>query len=78
MTCDELLLRLTDFGDGALSEALCEDVRRHLAECHACTELQDDLAALARLCRECTPPRLPADLRQRLAERIGRGKVGDR
>jgi len=73
MTCDELLLRLTDFGDGALPEALCEEVRRHLAECHSCTELQDDLAALATLCRECPPPRLPADLRLRLAARIGKG-----
>ncbi len=72
MTCDELLLWLTDFGDGALSEALCEELRRHLAECHTCTELQEDLAALARLCRECPPPRLPDDLRRRLAESIGR------
>jgi len=74
MTCDELLLRLTDFGDDALSEALCEELRRHLAECHTCTELQADLAALARLCRECPPPQLPADLRLRLEVRIGRGR----
>ncbi len=76
MTCDELLLRLTDFGDGVLSENLCEELRRHLAECHSCTDLQADLAALARLCRECPPPRLPADLRLRLAERIGKGRPG--
>ena len=76
MTCDELLLRLSEFGDGVLSEALCEDVRRHLAECHACTELHDDLAALARICRECSAPRLPPDLRQRLADRIGKGGEG--
>lgn len=73
VSCEELLRRLTDFGDGALPEGLCDELRRHLAGCGPCAELQEDLAALARLCRECPPPRLPEGLRRRLRERIGRG-----
>jgi anti-sigma factor (TIGR02949 family) len=71
MSCDELLRRLTEFTDGALPEALCDELRRHLAECDPCSELSVDLVSLARLCRECPPPRMPPDLRRRLAARLG-------
>ena len=76
MTCDELLRRLTDYGDGALPESLCEELREHTAECDSCSDLQADLAALARLCQECPSPRLPEDVRQRLEERLGSGGAG--
>jgi anti-sigma factor (TIGR02949 family) len=70
MSCDELLLSLTEFVEGALPANLCEEIRSHLKDCSPCTELGRDLADLARLCRECDPPRLPTDLRQRLESRI--------
>ena len=76
MTCDELLRRLTDFGDGALPESLCEELRQHMAECDTCSDLQADLAALSRLCHECPPPRLPDDVRRRLEERLDTGGSG--
>lgn len=76
MTCDELLRRLTDFGDGVLSESLCEELRQHMAGCDFCADLQADLAALARVCHECPPPRLPEDVRRRLEERLGSGGSG--
>jgi anti-sigma factor (TIGR02949 family) len=78
MNCDELLRRLTDFGEGALPEALCDDLRRHLEECGACAELHADLVALARVCRECPAPTLPEDLRRRLEERLGGSGSGRR
>lgn len=76
MTCDELLRRLTDFGDGALPESLCEELRQHMTGCDSCADLQADLAALSRLCHECPPPRLPEDVRRRLEERLGSGGSG--
>jgi anti-sigma factor (TIGR02949 family) len=72
VSCDELLRRLTEFSDGVLPEPLCDEVRRHLAECDLCSELRADLVSLSRLCRECPPPRMPEDLRRRLADRLGR------
>jgi hypothetical protein len=44
--------------------------------CDSCADLQADLAALARLCHECPPPRLPEDVRRRLEERLGSGGSG--
>ena len=76
MTCDELLRRLTDFGDGALPESLCEELREHMTGCGSCADLQADLAALSRLCHECPPPRLPEDVRRRLEERLASGGSG--
>ena len=62
--------RLTEYAEGALSGNICEDIRAHLESCTPCGELERDLADLARLCRECDPPRLPEALKRRLLERI--------
>jgi anti-sigma factor (TIGR02949 family) len=75
MTCDELLRRLADYADGALPESVCDELQRHVAECGPCQGLQDDLTALARLCRCAEPPRLPDSLRRRLVDRLA-GKAG--
>jgi hypothetical protein len=70
MTCDELLRRLTEYEDGVLPDAVCEELRRHLAECVSCRELRGDLEALARICHSCAPPRMPDEVRRRLAARL--------
>ncbi len=70
MTCDELLRQLTEYEDGALPDAVCEELQRHLAECDSCQGLRGDLEALARICHSCAPPRMPDDVRKRLARRL--------
>jgi anti-sigma factor RsiW len=70
MTCEELLGQLAAFEDGVLPDAVCAELTRHLAECDPCQALRADLDALARLCRGCDPPRLPEELRQRLAKQL--------
>jgi anti-sigma factor (TIGR02949 family) len=71
MTCDELLRQLTEFEEGVLPDDVCEELQRHLAECEPCQGLKGDLEALARICRSCAPPKMPEDMRRRLAERLG-------
>jgi anti-sigma factor (TIGR02949 family) len=71
MTCDELLRQLTEYEDGALPDAVCEELQRHLAGCESCQGLRGDLEALARICHSCAPLRMPEDVRKRLAERLG-------
>jgi anti-sigma factor (TIGR02949 family) len=71
MNCDELLRRLTEYEDGVLPDAVCEELQRHLAGCDPCQSLKGDLEALARICSSCTPTRMPEDVRRRLAERLG-------
>ena len=70
MNCDDLLRRLTEYREGALDEALCEEIRRHLASCDPCTDIERDLEDLVRLCGCSDPPRMPDDLRRRLAARL--------
>jgi len=71
MTCDELLRTLTEYEEGVLPRDLCEELQGHLERCGACQDLKEDLEALARICRTCSPPKMPEDVRRRLAERIG-------
>ncbi|MCG6920038.1 MAG: zf-HC2 domain-containing protein [Acidobacteriota bacterium] len=71
MTCDELLRQLTEYEDGVLPGDVCEELQRHLAECEPCQALKGDLEALARICRSCAAPKMPEDVRRRLAERLG-------
>lgn len=66
MTCDELYHRLTDHEEGALADDICAAVEDHLAQCVACQQVREDLRAIARLCREEAPVRLPDDVRQRI------------
>ncbi|HEY7515173.1 MAG TPA: zf-HC2 domain-containing protein [Vicinamibacteria bacterium] len=70
MNCDDLLRRLTDYQDGALDEAICEEIRGHLSTCDPCSDVQRDLEDLVRLCACAERPRMPADLRRRLLERL--------
>jgi len=70
MKCEELLRRLTEYSDGILCRDLCAEIERHLAECPACRELQQDLRDLARLCHECAQPRLPEQVRRRIESRL--------
>jgi len=70
MKCQELLGQLAAWEDGVLPDRVCEELQKHLAECEPCQDLRHDLEDLARICRGCKPPRLPDDLRRRLAEQL--------
>ena len=71
MTCEELLRRLTEYEDGVLPDEVCDELRHHLGQCDQCQSLKGDLEALARICSSCSTPRMPEEVRRRLAERIG-------
>ncbi len=73
MNCDDLLRRLTEYRDGALDEGLCEEIRRHLGACDPCADVQRDLESLARLCACGEAPRMPEELRRRLAAHLREG-----
>ena len=70
MSCDELLRRLAEYEDGVLDAGLCRVVEEHLRDCDACAGLRQDFETLSRLCRSCSPPRLPDAIRQRIARRL--------
>ena len=66
MNCDELLHRLTDYAERALSEDACAALEAHLAGCLACSELCEELRLLRKLCRETQRPCMPEAVRRRL------------
>lgn len=70
MNCDDLLRRLTEVREGVLDQAVCDEIRRHLVTCDPCADVQRDLEDLVRLCGCGEPPRMPEDLRRRLAARL--------
>jgi hypothetical protein len=71
VNCDDLRRRLTEYADGATDAELCDEIQRHLATCSPCDELRRDLTELARLCKQCDPPRLPADARRQIRKLLG-------
>lgn len=71
MTCEDLLRQLTEYEDGVLPPEACDELQRHVAECEKCQSLKGDLDALARICSSCSTPRMPDDVRKRLAQRLG-------
>ena len=73
MNCDDLARRLAEYTDGAADSELCAEIERHLADCSPCDALRRDLLELSRICKECDPPRLPAEARARI-ERLLRGE----
>ena len=67
MTCEDLHERLTELTEGTLPTDACEEINRHLAECHDCQLVRQDLEDLARLCREgAQPTTMPAEVRNRI------------
>ncbi len=74
MTCDELYRRLTDHEEGALDGDLCLAVEAHLGQCVPCQSVRADLRAIARLCREVEPVRLPQGLRRRIEVLLTEGE----
>lgn len=66
MTCDELYHRLTEHAEGVLADDLCAAVEEHLAQCVPCQQVCEDLRAIAQLCRDEQPARLPDNVRRRI------------
>jgi anti-sigma factor RsiW len=64
--CRHLLGDLSDYIDGDVSDEMCAEIERHLAECADCRAVVDTLRKTVLLYRELPQPDLPSDARQRL------------
>jgi len=72
VNCRDLLQRIAQYGDSDLPAEVCAEIEQHLHECADCEDVQRELQAVSRLCRRCSTPRLPDDVRQRI-ERLLKG-----
>lgn len=65
--CRSLLGSLSDYVDGELGKSLCDEIERHLAECHDCRVVVDTLKKTVYLVHQSAePPELPQPVRDRL------------
>ena len=66
--CRSLLGSLSDFIDGTLSEELCEEIERHVAECQNCHVVVDTLRKTISLYHESAAEagEVPGVVRERL------------
>ncbi len=66
MQCREMLGSLSDYVDGDLEAALCEQIERHMASCGNCRAVVDTLRKTVLLYHDHGHAELPADARERL------------
>jgi predicted anti-sigma-YlaC factor YlaD len=66
ITCEELLIYLSDYIDNDLDEELTTVAQHHLASCHNCRVVLDSTQQTIFLFREQGKRTIPAERRQRL------------
>ena len=71
--CRHLLESLSDYVDGDLEAALCDEIERHLDDCEDCKIVIDTLEKTVYLYHQTaiTPPvSMPEDVKERLFKRL--------
>jgi len=64
--CSQLLGSLSGYLDGEASEALCQEIERHLEGCEDCRVVVDTLRKTVELVHNLPQPDLPDGARERL------------
>jgi len=69
--CHHFLDSLSDYVDGDLKAELCQELERHMADCHDCQIVVDTLKKTVSLYHEAVEePAIPSDVRVRLFRRL--------
>lgn len=70
--CRRLKALLGDYLDGELDAELCREMEHHLGDCGSCRAVVDTTRRTIELYCDERPLALPADVQQRLLERLRR------
>jgi len=69
--CKQLFDSLSEFVDGTLQQAFCDEIERHIANCENCRVVIDTLKKTIYLYHETAgEPTIPSDVRTRLFQRL--------
>lgn len=69
--CKHLFDSLSEYVDGTLRQAFCDEIERHLADCENCRIVIDTLKKTIYLYHETAgESTIPADVRTRLFQRL--------
>jgi anti-sigma factor (TIGR02949 family) len=75
--CKDLVLSLSDYVDGTLSEELCHELEKHLQDCENCKVVINTLKKTIDIVREQKgEDKMPADVKQRLFYRLNLAEFG--
>ena len=73
--CHHLLISLSDYFDGTLEEELCEELKKHLAECPDCRVVVNTTQKTIELYHQAADEvSCPDDVRGRLFRRLELGQ----
>jgi len=70
ITCEELLIYLSDYVDNELDEKLTTTAQQHLASCHNCRVVLDSTQRTIFMFREQGKRTIPAERRERLFDQL--------
>ncbi len=71
INCGAFLEELSDYVDGVLGDALCQEIERHIADCDDCRVVVDTLEKTIYLYHETAAQTIiPTDVRERLFHRL--------
>ena len=69
--CGSLLESLSDYVDGELGDALCEEIEKHMADCNNCRIVVDTFKKTISLYQETSEKTtIPMGVRERLFHRL--------
>ena len=66
MQCEELLKALSDYVDGDVAPAICEEFEKHLAGCDPCQVVIDNIRQTISLYQNDEPYPLPPEFQDKL------------
>ena len=66
MKCEELLAQLSEYVDGTVEPAICEEFKKHLEGCNPCQVVVDNIRKTITLYKAGKPMELPSGLHERL------------
>lgn len=66
MKCEKLVAFLSEYVDGTVAPAVCEQFEKHMAGCNPCKIVVDNIRKTITLYKEGQPCKLPGEFRQRL------------
>ncbi|GAB4528317.1 MAG: zf-HC2 domain-containing protein [Anaerolineae bacterium] len=75
-TCKNLLSQLSDYIDGELEAALCEEIERHMADCPDCRVVVNTLQKTIELYRTGGRVEVPAEVKHRLYRVLQLDQIG--
>lgn len=70
MKCEEMLALLSEYVDGTIDPAFCEEFEKHMAGCNPCQVVVDNIRKTITLYKAGQPYEIPTEFRIRLHQAL--------